>query len=171
MTLPDSRSPCIGRTMRGPNALGAAPSNDTTDPVESLLARLDGVRQTGTDQWMARCPAHEDRRPSLSIKRETDRALVYCFGGCETGAVLAVVGLTMADLFVQSLGHNVPPLTTHQRRRHGQAREALKALEHEARVVSILAEQMSAGFNLDPGELLRLKQAMRRIAVASELAG
>jgi hypothetical protein len=77
----------------------------------------------------------------------------------------------MADLFVQSLGHNVPPLTTHQRRRHGQAREALKALEHEARVVSILAEQMSAGFNLDPGELLRLKQAMRRIAVASELAG
>jgi hypothetical protein len=37
---------------------------------------------------MARCPAHEDKRPSLSIREEGDRILVYCFSGCRQEAVI-----------------------------------------------------------------------------------
>lgn len=55
-----------------------------------VLDRLDGVRPTGTGRWIAKCPAHPDRSPSLSI-RETDdgRVLLHDHGGCDTENVLA----------------------------------------------------------------------------------
>jgi len=34
--------------------------------ADILLARLDGVKRTGPDRWIARCPAHDDKRPSLA---------------------------------------------------------------------------------------------------------
>ena len=37
-----------------------------------LLDRLPGVRKTGPGRWIAPCPAHEDRRPSLSIRELED---------------------------------------------------------------------------------------------------
>jgi len=70
------------------------------NPVQNLLRRLNGVKKTGRDQWQARCPAHDDRKPSLSIGRGRDgRALVICHAGCSTASVLSAVGLSEADLF------------------------------------------------------------------------
>jgi putative DNA primase/helicase len=66
--------------------------------VEVLLDRLDGVRRAGPDSWMARCPAHPDRNPSLSISVKDGRVLVHCFAGCAAEAVLEAVGLTWKDL-------------------------------------------------------------------------
>jgi putative DNA primase/helicase len=47
---------------------------------------------------MARCPAHEDRDPSLSVSVKEGRILLHCFAGCSADAVLAAVGLTWRDL-------------------------------------------------------------------------
>ena len=45
------------------------------------------------------CPAHEDRKPSLSITEGDDgRALVKCHAGCTAEAVCDAVGLKLADL-------------------------------------------------------------------------
>ena len=45
------------------------------------------------------CPAHPDRRPSLSVRRAADgRWLLHCFAGCDTETILAAAGLTFADL-------------------------------------------------------------------------
>jgi len=48
--------------------------------AQRLLDRLDGVKRVADGRWMAKCPAHEDKRPSLSI-RETDdgRVLLHCY--------------------------------------------------------------------------------------------
>lgn len=43
-----------------------------------LLSRLDGVKEAGPGKWIARCCAHEDRKPSLSIREVEDRVLVHC---------------------------------------------------------------------------------------------
>ena len=67
--------------------------------ADTLLARLDGARQIGADRWQARCPAHEDRSPSLSIRITDDKLLVHCFSGCAPDDILAAVGLTWRDLF------------------------------------------------------------------------
>lgn len=70
-----------------------------------LLAQLEGVKGSAPN-WTARCPAHEDRTPSLSITETSDRLLLRCHAGCSAEDVVAAVGRTMADLF---LGDPVRP--------------------------------------------------------------
>lgn len=137
--------------------------------ADTLLQRLDKVRQTGTDQWTACCPAHDDRGPSLSIKEVDDRLLVHCFAGCSASDVVAAVGLTLGDLFDKPLDHHRAALRPSQRKRHDQARAALQALLHECRVVGCAAEQMIAGFALDEDEHDRLKLAIQRVKTAEEI--
>lgn len=73
------------------------------DPLDLLLPRLEGVKRQG-ERYVARCPAHDDKSPSLSLARGEDgRALVRCWAGCETRDVLAAVGLELRDLFPDNL--------------------------------------------------------------------
>lgn len=70
---------------------------DTTT-AGALAGRLDG-RRNGTG-WLARCPAHEDERASLSIgEGEDGRVLLKCFAGCELDAILGKLGIAARDLF------------------------------------------------------------------------
>lgn len=49
---------------------------------------------------MARCPAHPDRRPSLSLgQTDAGVVLLHCFAGCASDDVLRALGLEFADLF------------------------------------------------------------------------
>src|SRR5450755_4177855 len=74
--------------------------------------RAHGCRQEGTS-WQ--CPAHEDRKPSLSVSEGDDgRVLIHCQAGCRTEDVLAAVGLTMRDLMPDQtavLGNGTDPVT------------------------------------------------------------
>jgi hypothetical protein len=67
--------------------------------LDSVLARLERVRHGGTG-YIARCPAHEDRSPSLSI-REGDggRILLHCFAGCSFEAVCAALKMETREFF------------------------------------------------------------------------
>lgn len=69
------------------------------DPIATLLERLSGVRSTGQGRWTARCPSHDDRSPSLSIRLAGDRLLIHCFSGCKPDRVLEAVGLSWYDLY------------------------------------------------------------------------
>ena len=156
------RKPAPLRTGNGLcNSAGTAPEHYS--PAQRLLQRLEGVKETGPDTWIALCPAHDDRNPSLSIKQISDRLLVRCMAHCETGDVLAAVGLKMTDLFDRSLRHNGKPLTHRQLRRLGQAQDGLRALDFEALVVQMAAEDLAAGFALDPNYRKRLQTAVDRI--------
>lgn len=66
--------------------------------LNEFLGRFQGVRRNSPG-WMALCPAHEDRTPSLSIREDGGKALLHCHAGCRTEDILTAVGLTMADLF------------------------------------------------------------------------
>lgn len=71
------------------------------DPFAMVLTRLPEARPVNPSQteWVAPCPAHEDTRPSLAITAGRDgRALVHCYAGCPPEAVVAALGLTLADL-------------------------------------------------------------------------
>lgn len=57
--------------------------------------------------WIARCPAHQDRSPSLSVREGRDgRVLLKCFAGCSVEAVCAALGIRVSDLFAQ---HDTKP--------------------------------------------------------------
>jgi len=67
-------------------------------PVELVLSRLPDAKRNGRG-WQARCPAHNDRRPSLAVDVGDDgRALIRCHAGCTAEAIVAAVGLTLRDL-------------------------------------------------------------------------
>ena len=70
-----------------------------------ILSWLDGVRPTGNG-WKAKCPAHDDQHPSLSIDvGEDSRTLVHCFAGCTAEEVVRAIGMTMENLMPGANGH------------------------------------------------------------------
>lgn len=73
----------------------------STPELDRLLSRLEGVKRCGK-RWRAKCPAHEDRTPSLSIVLGSDgRVLLFCFACCPLSNILAALDLRPRDLFVQ----------------------------------------------------------------------
>jgi hypothetical protein len=132
--------------------------------IHDLLERLQGVKATGRDRWVARCPAHSDRNPSLSVRALADgRVLLHDFGGCDPGAVLDAVGLTFSDLFPEPLTREALPRT-----RGGiSAHEALECLRSESAVLAILASDAASGKALDAD---RAALCAGRIASALEAA-
>jgi hypothetical protein len=66
--------------------------------VDVILQRLEKVRKRG-ENWSARCPAHADRQPSLSVGVGTDgRVLLKCHAGCTVQDIVSALGLRITDL-------------------------------------------------------------------------
>ncbi len=68
--------------------------------LNRILNRLEKVRPSVShkDQWTARCPAHEDRSPSLSVRLTHDRILLHCHAGCDVEDVLRALGASWSDI-------------------------------------------------------------------------
>ena len=129
----------------------------------SILERLEGVRKSGSDKYVACCPAHADRSPSLAIREMSDgRVLIHCFAGCETEAVLSAVGLTFRDIMPERLGDfpRARPAFT--------ASDALRALAAESGVIAIMAARQGNGEPISDEDQARACIAAGRIAAALE---
>jgi hypothetical protein len=135
--------------------------------AERLTARLDLVRKAGAGRWTARCPAHEDRGPSLSVRELDDgRVLIHCFAGCATADVVAAAGLSLSDLFPER--EKFSPDSKPMRPNH-YAREALRVLNVEALIVAIAAENVAQGVVLDAADRARVIEAANKIRRAVEV--
>lgn len=107
--------------------------------VEVLLQRLEGVRPSGQGRWVAKCPAHPDKSPSLSVCDRDGIILLHCFALCETADVLAAVGLSFSDLYPKPVGKHYPP----KRARMYRAEDLLRLIARESMIVAIHAEALS----------------------------
>lgn len=79
--------------------------------VSEVLRRLGKYRKSGTS-WTARCPAHDDHDPSLSVGEGSDgRALLTCHRGCKFDEIAHALGFAVADLFPPRVPdmHYTPP--------------------------------------------------------------
>jgi len=136
--------------------------------AEKLLGRLQGVRPCGTGAWMARCPSHEDRSPSLSIRELEDHTLLlHCFAGCASGAILGAIGLELRDLFPVPLSHRVAP--RHRGMHHHAACDALRVLRGDSLIVAIAAGNLAAGQTLDDHDLKTLFAVAARCRRIAEM--
>lgn len=87
-------------TRRRESLKGAAPAPMT---IEAFLAKLDAVRACGANRWRARCPAHADKSPSLSIRATDDGTiLLRCFAACDNASICEALGIGFQDLFADS---------------------------------------------------------------------
>ncbi|HMM54586.1 MAG TPA: DNA primase [Candidatus Desulfobacillus sp.] len=127
-------------------------------PLDRLLQLLDGVKQTSPSRWIARCPAHDDRRASLAIRELDDgRLLLHDFAGCSAGDVLGAVGLSLADLYPTPLSHHAKP-----QRLPFNSLDALRAVAAEALIVATAATALDS----DSPDRARLIKAASRIQAA-----
>ena len=150
-------------------AAGSTRLNDT--PIDRVLRHLDGVQQTALDKWIALCPAHDDRRPSLSIREAEDgKVLLKCWTGCGAAEIVSAIGLCLADLFPGDRrtlrDHGTGPL-----RRPFDYRDALAGIAHEATVARLIVEAACSGGTLSDEDVHRLSQAEERIDAALHAAG
>lgn len=128
--------------------------------AETILSRLDKVRQRGPGQWSARCPAHDDKGPSLSVKELPDgRILLKCFAQCETDAVVAALGLSFRDLFPPSSA-GAPPA---KMRGLLPPRQAMELADHEAWLITVAGFNIANGIPLTASDLARVRQAASRL--------
>ena len=68
--------------------------------IDLLLSKLQGVKKIkGSDKWVALCPAHNDKTPSLSIRQlEDSRVLINCWSGCGAIDVLESIDMNFQHL-------------------------------------------------------------------------
>ncbi|MHB1674252.1 MAG: hypothetical protein ACYCSP_08385 [Acidobacteriaceae bacterium] len=86
------------------------------------FAEILSARPAGRGRWLAKCPSHADRHPSLSITQGHSAILLKCWSaGCSTEQIVTALGLPMSALFDAPL----TPAT----RREVELRRAKKTLE------------------------------------------
>lgn len=98
------------RWLRPKVVIGDASALDPRPPVERVLEALTergcAPKRGGHDgQYESRCPAHADKRPSLSIGVGDDgRCLLNCHTGCDPGLILDALDLEWRDVFAEEAG-------------------------------------------------------------------
>jgi hypothetical protein len=135
--------------------------------AEKVLDRLQRVRQTRPDNYVAACPCCQSRngRPIKVTETDAGAVLVHAFCGCATADVLGALGLTFSDLFDAPLSHHVEP----KRRALVSYREACGLIDHEVFVVVLLIND-ARGRSFTQAEQSRLELASARISKARAMA-
>ena len=120
--------------------------------ADKLVERLEHCKPSGKGRWLARCPAHADKSPSLSIKETSDgRVLVHCFAGCGALDVISALDLEWDDLFPEDLTENYRKT----RRQHQYTADEL--------VVEIAKSDMAKGNKLNSEDRQRYQNALLRL--------
>lgn len=135
--------------------------------AERFLERLEGVRSTGQDKWIAKCSAHEDKIPSLAIREVDDKVLIHCYAGCDVYEVVSAVGLELSDLFPPKgsiEGHK--PIS-----RPFPAADILRCLSRESIFLMICATDTRKGKKLNDQDYNRLLISSSRINAAITAGG
>ncbi len=133
--------------------------------VEEILGRLDKVRRTGERNWIACCPAHDDKSPSMSVCDDvTGKVLVHCFGGCSAREIVEAVGLNLADLFADEPKKGQPT------KRPFPAWDVLQCLGKESMIAYMVASAAARGEAIPKEDLDRCRLAASRIQAAVEVA-
>jgi hypothetical protein len=133
--------------------------------LENVLSRLQKVKKTGQGKYLAICPSHEDKSPSLAIKEVDDRVLLHCFAGCETADVLGALGLNFEDIMPNQCKGNFPKEKT-----PFYASDILQTTWKEAQITLACALHMSKGHILCDSDLIRLTVASARLKHTYEVA-
>ncbi len=120
--------------------------------TKDFLDRLEKVRERPNGQWLACCPAHDDKNPSLSIREGDNIPILYCFsGGCDYRQILNSVGLSPGDFFP------VEPTTKYDGNRTKRPRlngwDAIAVLKHRIMTCCIGVGDIANGKDLSDSDL------------------
>lgn len=128
--------------------------------IDKLLDRVQKVKRTGEGKYLACCPAHDDKRPSLGVKLTNDgKILVHCFAGCDVQSIVSAIGLTLADLMPEDSSYRRDNATSP---RFNKA-ELFDRIAFEAVILSLAIRQLLGGETLAADDIHRVRLAERTI--------
>jgi len=133
--------------------------------ADKIITLLEGVKKTGQDRWIAKCPAHEDRFPSLAIREVDDRLLLHCFAGCSVYEICEAVGLEITNLFPESRESHKPISKPFP------ASDILKCLSFEITFLVVCASDLAKGEKLNQEDKDRLLVSASRFRYALTAGG
>ena len=123
--------------------------------IEVFLNRLNKVTQKGNGKWLACCPVHNDKSPSLAIDDDNGVVLIHCFGCGATGPEVAdKLGIDISELF--------PPNNTdyeshtNQSRKYFNSGHVIDALYDEILISTIIID----GIIKDPSQAAQVKERL-----------
>lgn len=135
--------------------------------LEQLLEKLDQVRQVGVGEFVACCPAHDDRNPSLAISvKEDNCVLIWCHAGCGACNVLDAIGLDFSALYPQPFKGD--SLAEKPLKRRFSAHHILQAVSHELLVAIQICTMVLARQPLAVEDHARLVLVTARIFASLE---
>lgn len=137
--------------------------------LDAFLSRLQKVRKTGKSSWLACCPAHGDKNPSMSVSVGNDgRVLVHCFSQqCGIDEIAGAVGMTVSELMPDNAGfQRAKPLKCAV-----NPRDAMFAMRSDLTEALIYAKAVQRGEVLDADASLKLAKIVGRVQMAIELTG
>ncbi len=121
--------------------------------VNLILDRVQKLKKTGANKWLACCPAHDDRSPSLSVKYVDDKILIHCFAGCSVVDVVEALGLELKDLMPDN-----PDFKPCKPPRFNKS-ELFDRLLFESHILLVVNAQLMQGKPLSDVDFKRLIQA------------
>ena len=136
--------------------------------ADKLLSRLEKVKRKGNNSWMACCPAHDDKNPSLVITEKDERVLLHCFShDCNVSDIVHTVGLTLSDLFPEQTSKGVRPI----KKKRFPAEAILESLADEFAITEIGLAVLASGGTLNEKAQARMKEASNRFTEARIAGG
>jgi CHC2-type zinc finger protein len=131
--------------------------------IERLISQLHKVKQIGSNRWLACCPSHNDKSPSLAIKDDSGKIFLNCFTGCSAYEIVSAVGMDISDLFPERTSHCSKPICN-----PFPATDILRCIQVEAHIVAVIASAIAEGEKLTEARKDRLMLAVGRIGSAYE---
>ena len=74
-------------------------SGQKVHSFDDFITLVESGKGSGSGS-LFHCPAHDDKNASLSVEKGDGKILVNCHAGCETEEIVAALGLSMSDLFL-----------------------------------------------------------------------
>lgn len=136
--------------------------------AERLLSSCSKVRSVGPGEWIACCPAHEDKSPSLTVKElEDGTILAHCFAGCSIEEITLAAGMHIGELFPDR-----PKQQEHREplKRAFNAHAVLDAIAAELQVAYVICGDVYKKKEISRDSHARLGLCMQRLHEAKRLA-
>jgi len=76
--------------------------------LANVLGKLDGVRASTGGAYQAKCPAHADKTPSLTVKEGHSGILLKCWAGCTFDEICEALDLSGDDVFYEPREYERP---------------------------------------------------------------
>ena len=137
--------------------------------ADKILPLLDKVKSKGDNSWLACCPAHDDKNPSLGITEKDDKLLLHCLShDCNVSDIVHAVGLELSDLFAENIRiEGARPI----RKKRFPAEAILEALAEEAVVMELGLAALATGGTLNKKAQARMREASNRFTNARIAGG